>query len=133
MLSIKNLVLQMLSHLEKISTPSFPFLTCGHSLQVGAEPLPHVTEPWELMIDACIWINQSVTLCIPFLESYLYIVNSKIRKVPLLCYLGKPSRKKSAVFLNIVQKAFDPPPPFVLNKWQKNFKHRWWGQSPIMS
>ena len=25
--------------------------------------------------------------------------------------LGKPSRKKSAVFLNIVQKAFDPPPP----------------------
>ena len=24
--------------------------------------------------------------------------------------LGKPSRKKSAVFLNIVQKAFDPPP-----------------------
>ena len=25
-------------------------------------------------------------------------------------YLGKPSRKKSAVFFNIVQKAFDPPP-----------------------
>ena len=24
--------------------------------------------------------------------------------------LGKPSFKKSAVFLNIVQKAFDPPP-----------------------
>ena len=24
--------------------------------------------------------------------------------------LGKPSCKKSAVFLNIVQKAFDPPP-----------------------
>ena len=24
-----------------------------------------------------------------------------------------PSREKSAVFLNIVQKAFDPPPPFV--------------------
>ena len=24
--------------------------------------------------------------------------------------LGKPSREKSAVFLNIVQKAFDPPP-----------------------
>ena len=23
--------------------------------------------------------------------------------------LGKPTRKKSAVFLNIVQKAFDPP------------------------
>ena len=27
--------------------------------------------------------------------------------------LGKPSREKSAVFLNIVQKAFDPPPPFI--------------------
>ena len=27
----------------------------------------------------------------------------------LLLKLGKPSRKKSAVFLNIVQKAFDPP------------------------
>ena len=24
--------------------------------------------------------------------------------------LGKPSREKSAVFFNIVQKAFDPPP-----------------------
>ena len=29
--------------------------------------------------------------------------------------LGKPSRGKSDVFLNIVQKAFDPPPPFYLN------------------
>ena len=29
--------------------------------------------------------------------------------------LGKPPFKKSAVFLNIVQKAFDPPPPFYLN------------------
>ena len=28
--------------------------------------------------------------------------------------LGKPSFQKSAVFLNIVQKAFDPP-PFYLN------------------
>ena len=28
-------------------------------------------------------------------------------------FLGKPSCKKSAVFFNIVQKAFDPPPPFV--------------------
>ena len=28
--------------------------------------------------------------------------------------LGKPSCKKSAVFFNIVQKAFDPP-PFRLN------------------
>ena len=32
--------------------------------------------------------------------------------------LGKPSREKSAVFLNIVQKAFDPPPPFRLNIMQ---------------
>ena len=29
--------------------------------------------------------------------------------------LGMPSPKKSAVFLNIVQKAFDPPSPFYLN------------------
>ena len=27
--------------------------------------------------------------------------------------LGMPSFQKSAVFLNIVQKAFDPPPPFI--------------------
>ena len=27
--------------------------------------------------------------------------------------LGKPSREKSAVFLNIVQKAFGPPPPLL--------------------
>ena len=27
--------------------------------------------------------------------------------------LGKPSRGKSDVFLNIVQKAFDPPPPLL--------------------
>ena len=32
----------------------------------------------------------------------------------MITRLGKPSRKKSAVFLNIVQKAFDPP-PFYLN------------------
>ena len=29
--------------------------------------------------------------------------------------LGMPSFQKSAVFLNIVQKAFGPPPPFYLN------------------
>ena len=34
----------------------------------------------------------------------------------LLDYLGKPSREKSAVFFNIVQKAFDPP--FRLNIMQ---------------
>ena len=28
-------------------------------------------------------------------------------------HLGKPSAKKSAVFFNIVQKAFGPPPPFI--------------------
>ena len=27
--------------------------------------------------------------------------------------LGKPPFQKSAVFLNIAQKAFDPPPPFI--------------------
>ena len=30
-------------------------------------------------------------------------------------HLGEPNSARSAVFLNIVQKAFDPPPPFVLN------------------
>ena len=29
--------------------------------------------------------------------------------------LGKPSWEKSAVFFNIVEKAFDPPPPISLN------------------
>ena len=29
--------------------------------------------------------------------------------------LGEPNSARSAVFLNIVQKAFAPPPPFVLN------------------
>ena len=32
-----------------------------------------------------------------------------------LLHLGMPSFQKSAVFLNIVQKAFGPPPPFYLN------------------
>ena len=32
-----------------------------------------------------------------------------------LFILGVPTRTKSAVLLNIVQKAIDPPPPFVLN------------------
>ena len=30
-------------------------------------------------------------------------------------HLGVATSTRSAVFLNIVQKAFDPPPPFVLN------------------
>ena len=30
-------------------------------------------------------------------------------------HLGEPTSARSAVFMNIVQKAFDPPPPFVLN------------------
>ena len=34
--------------------------------------------------------------------------------------LGKPQDKKSAVFFNIVQKAFDPP-PFCLNIYVVNF------------
>ena len=35
---------------------------------------------------------------------------SSLCRVLLLLQLGKPSIKKSVVFLNIVQKAFDPPP-----------------------
>ena len=34
-------------------------------------------------------------------------------RVAKVTFLGKPSRGKSEVFLNIVQKAFDPPPPFI--------------------
>ena len=34
-----------------------------------------------------------------------------LHKKKTLVSLGKPSFKKSAVFFNIVQKAFDPPPP----------------------
>ena len=37
-----------------------------------------------------------------------------------LINLGKPPDKKSAVFFNIVQKAFDPP-PFRLNIYVVNF------------
>ena len=33
-----------------------------------------------------------------------------MRKFSVCMALGEPTRKKSAVFLNIVQKAFDPPP-----------------------
>ena len=40
-----------------------------------------------------------------------------IRKKLILEYLGKPSATKSAVFFNIVQKAFDPPP--LLNNVKK--------------
>ena len=35
--------------------------------------------------------------------------------------LGKPSCKKSAVFLNIVQKAFAPPPPLLFEHYVVNF------------
>ena len=38
--------------------------------------------------------------------------------------LGKPSCKKSAVFLNIVQTAFDPSPSLVLNMYVANFFER---------
>ena len=34
----------------------------------------------------------------------------KAEKADLVMQLGKPTCKKSEVFLNIVQKAFDPPP-----------------------
>ena len=34
---------------------------------------------------------------------------------------GKPSRKKNAVFFNIVQKAFDPPPPHLFEHYVVNF------------
>ena len=36
--------------------------------------------------------------------------HKKLWTSPSSSPLGKPSREKSAVFLNIVQKAFDPPP-----------------------
>ena len=52
----------------------------------------------------------SLTLCtllIPFWNKYPF---PKFSRSNLTLCLGKPSFKKSAVFLNIVQKAFDPPP-----------------------
>ena len=50
-----------------------------------------------------------------FIETNTGNHKSKKRKVYFsYLRLGKPSFKKSAVFLNIVQKAFDPP-PFYLN------------------
>ena len=36
-----------------------------------------------------------------------YYIDTYLTVAP---YLGMPSREKSAVFFNIVQKAFDPPP-----------------------
>ena len=42
----------------------------------------------------------------------------RLKYLPFVLFpLGVPSSPKSVVFLNIVQKAFDPPPPapFVLN------------------
>ena len=46
--------------------------------------------------------------------------NSKVAKISMSVsslhidvILGKPSREKSAVFFNIVQKAFDPPPLYL--------------------
>ena len=39
---------------------------------------------------------------------------AKIEVLLLIHHKGMPSFQKSAVFLNIVQKAFDPP-PFYLN------------------
>ena len=46
-------------------------------------------------------------------SSSVWIIFKKINQ-NLELALGMPSREKSAVFLNIVQKAFDPP-PFYLN------------------
>ena len=40
---------------------------------------------------------------------------------PAALSLGKPSREKSAVFFNIVQKAFDPRPPHSFEHYVVNF------------
>ena len=42
-----------------------------------------------------------------------YYLSQHIAKTKKAVSLGKPTRKKSAVFFNIVQKAFEPPPPFI--------------------
>ena len=39
----------------------------------------------------------------------------------MIADLGKPSRKKSAVLFNIVQKAFAPPPPLSFEHQVVNF------------
>ena len=43
-----------------------------------------------------------------------YKISPYVKTKEMLPNLGMPSFQKSAVFLNIVQKAFDPP-PFYLN------------------
>ena len=59
---------------------------------------------------------------IPLLVDTFYINHSLGRGPPPTHFetckihlfgLGMPCFQKSAVFLNIVQKAFDPPPPFI--------------------
>ena len=46
---------------------------------------------------------------------YNRLVEQVLFDLYIIIILGKPSDKKSAVFFNIVQKAFGPPPPFCLN------------------
>ena len=45
---------------------------------------------------------------------------SRLRVLNWIRYLGKPSRKKSAGFLTIVQKAFAPP-PLPIEHYMVNF------------
>ena len=53
------------------------------------------------------WVVMYLT--VPYDFSYSLCPNQQL--YTYLWDLGKPSWEKSAVFLNIVQKAFDPPPP----------------------
>ena len=64
-------------------------------------------------------IHVTMLLIFALLSIDLSPVPSSFRLSTLVFHmgpLGKPTCKKSEVFLNIVQKAFDPPPsPFYLN------------------
>ena len=106
---------------------------------------------WELITDLClhkrfcanltalVGLNQSLILKLIFnIESQDETISSKFNLLETfqgkeilrfygvsLTLLGKPSDKKSAVFLSIVQKAFDPPPlsfeHHVVNFFGRNF------------
>ena len=64
---------------------------------------------WSNFEEALVW-----DLSVVFMPRSLLIILTVFTNTLCHCNpLGKPSWEKSAVFLNIVQKAFDPPPPFV--------------------
>ena len=77
---------------------------------VGADKVTH-----DLIAGHYLLLGKPKILATWWGEPFREISSSSPSSLSLSTTLGKPSRKKSAVFFNIVQKAFDPPPPFYLN------------------